>query len=205
MSKTYIDYRKAKNEDLIENFTISNLIKDESNKKNNKNITTKSSILAPYNTLIQNEENNSFFDDENADIFDDFNNKNIKLENNDLIGFNAKSKEFNMLYELNNNGEVDNGMLINSKTNSVSSSYILNNSKNSYISRTLIKDSDNEDDEEINIKDIIENEEKLEKKKENVYNQMKLMGYEKEYVKKCVDENILCHASVVYFLLMNYD
>ena len=205
MSKTYIDYRKAKNEDLIENFTISNLIKDESNKKNNKNITTKSSILAPYNTLIQNEENNSFFDDENADIFDDFNNKKIKLENNDLIGFNAKSKEFNMLYELNNNGEVDNGMLINSKTNSVSSSYILNNSKNSYISRTLIKDSDNEDDEEINIKDIIENEEKLEKKKENVYNQMKLMGYEKEYVIKCVDENILSRASVVYFLLMNYD
>ena len=34
---------------------------------------------------------------------------------------------------------------------------------------------------------------------------LKSMGYEREYVKQCVDNNILCHASVVYFLLMNYD
>ena len=203
MSKTYIDYRKAKIEDLIENFTISNLIKNESIKNNNKNITTKSSILAPYNTLIQNEEIDSFSEEEKNDLFDDFNNKNILLEDNEIIGFNAKPKEFNMLYELNNNGEVDNGMLINSKTNTISSSNILNNS---HYSNILIRNSFKEnDDEEFNIHDMIEKEDKLEKKKDNVYNQMKAMGYEREYVKRCIDENILCHASVVYFLLMNYD
>ena len=40
----------------------------------------------------------------NYDSFDDFNNQKIKLEKNELIGFNAKAKECNMLYELNNNG-----------------------------------------------------------------------------------------------------
>ena len=207
MSKTYIDYRKAKNEDLIENFTISNLIKNESTKKD-KNITSKSSLLAPYNTLIQQSEDcNLYSIEENVDSFDDFNNKKIKLERNELIGFNAKAKECNMLYELNNNGEVDNGMLINSKTNTISSSYILNNSQHSYYIRSINNGNkeDEDENEEFNIKDLIDNEEKLEIKKNNVYDQMKLMGYEKEYVKKCVDENILCHASVVFFLLMNYD
>ena len=209
MSKTYIDYRKAKNEDLIENFTISNLIKNEFTKKD-KNITSKSSILAPYNTLIQQSEDSNLFSiEDNFDPFDDFNNKKIKLEKNELIGFNAKAKECNLLYELNNNGEVDNGMLINSKTNTISSSCILNNSQHSYYSRSINNNNNDDDDEdeneEFNIKDLIDNEEKLEIKKNNVYEQMKLMGYEKEYVKKCVDENILCHASVVFFLLMNYD
>ena len=204
MSKTYVDYRKADIEDLIENFTISNLIKNESNKNINKNITTKSSILAPYNTLIQNEDNDSFFEEDKNDLFDDFNNKKILLEDNEIIGFNPKPKECNMLYELNNNGEVDNGMLINTKTNSNTIS-----SNTSHYSNIVIRNSsreNNEDDDEVlNIHDIIDNEEKVEKKKEKVYAQMKLMGYEREYVKKCVEDNILCHACVVYFLLMNYD
>jgi serine/threonine protein kinase len=203
MSKTYIDYRKADIEDLIENFTISNLIKNESNKNINKNITTKSSILAPYNTLIQNEENDSYSEEYKNDLFDDFNNKKILLEDNEIIGFNPKPKECNMLYELNNNGEVDNGMLINSKTNSNTIS-----SNTSHYSNIAIRNSfreNNDEDEVLNIHDIIDNEEKVEKKKEKVYAQMKLMGYERDYVKKCVEDNVLCHACVVYFLLMNYD
>ena len=59
MSKTYIDYRKSNLDDLKENFTISNLKNDDKNnlnKKKLKNITTKSSLLAPYNTLINDED-----------------------------------------------------------------------------------------------------------------------------------------------------
>ena len=157
--------------------------------------------------IQQSEDSNLFSIEDNFDSFDDFNNKKIKLEKNELIGFNAKAKECNMLYELNNNGEVDNGMLINSKINTISSSSILNNSQHSYYSRSINNNNidDEDENEEFNIKDLIDNEEKLEIKKNNVYEQMKLLGYEKEYVKKCVDENILCHASVVFFLLMNYD
>ena len=200
MSKTYIDYRKARIDDLIENFTISNLKRNESIKNNSKNITTKSLILAPYNTLIQNEENDSYSEVYKNDFFDDFFNQKILLEDNEIIEFNPKPKEYNMLYELDNNNEVDNGILINSKTNTISSN-------NSHYSNIVNRNSFqyNEDDEEFNIKELIDNEEKLEKKKEKVYAQMKLMGYHRDYVKQCVDDNILCHASVVYFLLMNYD
>ena len=49
------------------------------------------------------------------DKFDDFNNSKIILEN-DLIIFNNKVKEYNLNYEINNNQEVDNGMLINTKS-----------------------------------------------------------------------------------------
>ena len=31
------------------------------------------------------------------------------------------------------------------------------------------------------------------------------MGYDKKYVKECLDKNVLCQATAVYFLLMNYD
>ena len=52
LSRTYIDYRKANIEELQENFTISNLKRDKDLNNNDKNITTKSFILTPYNSLI---------------------------------------------------------------------------------------------------------------------------------------------------------
>ena len=90
MSKTYIDYRKSNIDDLKENFTISNLKNDDKNnlnKKKLKNITTKSSLLAPYNTLINDED--SFNDLEIQYSFVDMSNCNINLEN-DIIIFNNK-------------------------------------------------------------------------------------------------------------------
>ena len=52
LSKTYIDYRKANMEELQENFTISNLKRDKYPNNNDKNVTTKSFRLTPYNSLI---------------------------------------------------------------------------------------------------------------------------------------------------------
>ena len=52
LCKTYVDYRKDKNENLKENFTLSNLFtdnKDKNCKDDNKNDETKSSVLAPFN------------------------------------------------------------------------------------------------------------------------------------------------------------
>ena len=34
---------------------------------------------------------------------------------------------------------------------------------------------------------------------------MESLGYDKKYVKKCVKNNTLCHASAAYFLMLNYD
>ena len=39
----------------------------------------------------------------------------------------------------------------------------------------------------------------------NILEQMKFMGYDKNYVLDCVKRNELCHASAVYYLMMNYE
>ena len=99
MFKTYIDYRRGDIEDLKENFTLSNLRNDEV-KLEDKNISTKSSILTPFNSGL----NNNSLNDESIkeDEFDDFKNSKITLEN-DLMIFNNKVKEYNFNFEMNNN------------------------------------------------------------------------------------------------------
>ena len=206
LSKTYIDYRNGLIEDLKENFTISNLIIEKDNKKGEnkiKNITTKSSLLAPYNTLIQ--DNESISEYESQDSFDDLNNPNINLEN-DIIIYNNKVKEYNLNYELNNNGECDNGMLINTKTVTISSSAANNsNVKNDsqLTSRSRQRNEENDDiDEDFNENE--EQEDEQDKKVENILEEIEKIGYDKNYVLNCVNNNILCHASAVFYLMLNY-
>jgi len=233
LSKTFIDYRRANYDDLKENFTLSNLENEnDKNNLNEQNITSKSSILAPYNSIISDDDNSSARSliKNNHDSFDDFNNSKIKLEKDQIV-FSKKIKEFNRLYELNNNGEVDNGVLINSKTQSS-----INMSERSNNSRTenKIKDSDmnlnlnegsfvmfNENDDDLkvkkskkkievnNVKNDSEkniNEEMQHKtKSNNILNQISIMGYDKKYVLDCVEKNELCHASTIYYLMMNYE
>jgi non-specific serine/threonine protein kinase len=209
LSKTYIDYRNGLIEDLKENFTISNLKIEKNNKKGEKkmkNITTKSSLLAPYNTLIQ--DNDSIIEYESQDPFDDFNNQNINLEN-DIIIINNKIKEYNLNYELNNNGECDNGMLINSKTGTISSSVannsnIRNDTELTSRSRRRNENDDNDFEDEFNDNDDQE-EEQQEKKMGKILNELAKIGYDKEYVLHCVNNNILCHASAAFYLMYNYN
>ena len=194
LSKTYIDYRNGAIDDLKENFTLSNLKKDKESKKDKnkvKNISTKSSLLAPYNTLIQDDDEEIDYNLE--DSLDDINNPNIILEN-DIILIKNKVKEFNLNYELNNNGECDNGMLINTKTETISSNA---NNLSQITSR-----NENEDDIDDN-SDIDENEEH-EKKTEKILEEIEKIGYDRKYVMNCVNNNELCHASAIFYLMMNY-
>jgi serine/threonine protein kinase len=102
LSKFNIDYRSAPKDDLIENFTLKNL--DTNQESENQNVGTKSYILAPFNSSLK------------GTIATDLNitwlNPNLKIEN-DVLKFVGKAKEANRNYELNNNGEIDNGILIN--------------------------------------------------------------------------------------------
>ena len=192
LEKNYIDYRIKGNEDLKESFSISNLNSNEKNiDYNKKNIKTKSSILAPYNTLIENESfrinENGEAEFDNGEKFNDFNNSKIKMENDIInVGHNVKQAFIN--FEFNNNGELDNGMIIQSKSRS-----------NTFMNLSSEDESSEENGEntEDNLK---ENQEKIEKILEMEEN----LGYNKEYVKKCLEDNILCHATTVYYLLMNY-
>ena len=118
--KNYIDYRLQGNEDLMESFSLShlNLKNKDYNINNIKDIKTKSSILAPYNTLLENESfrinehGEAEFD--NGEKFSDINNKKIKLEN-DIINIGNNVRHAFINFEFNNNGELDNGMVIQSK------------------------------------------------------------------------------------------
>ena len=206
LSKTYIDYRKANVEDLQENFTISNL-KREKDIKTLKNITTKSFILTPYNSIIE-DENSMEISNNLCNNLEDVNNSKIILEN-ELISFDNKVKEYNMLYELNNNNEVDNGMLINSKIHTNTNSLIINDlNENSQVKTESVICFEEEgiinDDKKI----VIENKREIDseqKKEEKILEKIEQMGYDKIYVKECLKNNILCQATAAYFLLMNYD
>ena len=191
MSKTYIDYRKGELEDLKENFTLSNLRNDEI-KLEEKNITTKSTILDPFNSCINNDNNSSNNDLViMEDSFDDFKNENIKLEN-DIMIFNNKVKEFNLNFEVNNNQEVDNGMIIKTQSDNVSSSSSMNNSLSSNdISKDFIEEKNNNKKNELNVD-------------KNILNEIEQYGYDKKYVLNCIENNKLCHASTVFYLLKNY-
>ena len=192
LSKTFIDYRYSKQEDLLENFTISNL-KNDNNMINNedyliKNNESKSSIFTPYNSAI----NECITNKDN--IYDDKINNEIKFENNNII-YSNKAKELNMIYELNNNEEIDNGILINSKTNS-SYSNKFNTLKENYSNDNCIIKN-------INIKNanIKNNKEKL----DIILEQIESLGYDKKYAIKIIQNNELSHIYAIYFLLDNYN
>ena len=187
LSKTFIDSRYSKQEDLLENFTISNL-ENDNNKINkeeylDKNNESKSSIFTPYNSAIMGNISNK------DNIYDDQKNNKIKFENHFII-FSNKAKELNMIYELNNNEEIDNGILINSKTNSTYSTKCNplkeNYSNENYNNKYLIKD---------------DNKEKI----DNILEKIESMGYDKKYAIKIIQNSELSHIYAIYFLLDNYN
>ena len=217
LAKTHIDYRNAQKKDLAENFTIKNL--NTMDEKNKKNIDTKSAILAPYNSMlsdyddtedIQNANNSKKNNKSKNNPYDLLDNYCSELEiKNGLIKFHGKVKEFNMNYELNNNEEIDNGMLINSKNELISTEEEKdkdNNEKNIY----LVKNN--------NIINRIKNTNIQNKKKhrpsspyrpppinKTFVKMVSDLGYDDEYVIKSLEKNELNHATAIYYLFSNYE
>ena len=187
LSKTHIDYRKAPKGELGENFTLRNLYTiDDNVDKNNKNIETKSIILAPYNTILTDDESYS----EELDNI----NPEINTEN-DIIKFNGKVKEFNINYELNNNEEIDNGMLINSKNDLICEE--VNNSKNNISNSGIVVKSNMQNKNNNNNNSFIIND--------YFVNMVVDLGYKKDYVIKCLEKNELNPATAAYYLFSIYE
>ena len=193
--QAYIDYRKRKASELIETFTLSNLIKDDNKSNENYNCETKSSLLAPFNSF-----NYEYFNIVNPknkrDEFVDFNNKKLVIEN-DLISYSNKVKELNNQYEIDNNKDANNGILMNPKSINESNSSSFTNSntnRNSII------------DKYVNVNfDFNHMQNNLDYKRENILSQIENLGYDRKYVIKSLKNNYLNHATTVYFLLMNYE
>ena len=231
LAKTHIDYRKAPKKDLAENFTIKNLYTIE-DKKGDKNIETKSIILAPYNSMITEYEEEEEKDEEDKpqikktkstnrleniedikikainyysqssnqyDILDNFN-LELKIKNG-IIKFHGKIKEFNMNYELNNNEDIDNGMLINSEDE-----LIMKESNNDEQLENYVKKSNSG-------KNIIRS--KINHRPSSPYKQPPInnyyvkmvseLGYGEDYVIKSLEKNELNHATTIYYLFSNYE
>ena len=145
LSKNNADYRSCPNEEIIENFTIENLDTNKFNK--NKNNKTKSFIFAPFNT--------SYESDKNEDL------NEMKLEDglciqNNIILFEQDANALNRQYELNNNWEIDHGVIINNINDNENkidnipkeNNYIFNNDniilENNYINKDDYKKNKNE-------------------------------------------------------------
>ena len=205
LAKTHIDYRNAQKKDLAENFTIKNLYTlDE---KNKKNVDTKSAILAPYNSMLSEEDSDNMNSSKSkgslCDTLDNFNNE-LEIKNG-IIKFHGKVKEFNMNYELNNNGEIDNGMLINSKNDLISEdddiNEELNNEKNIY----LVKNNNNKNKIPQNKKHRPSSPYRPPPINKVFVKMVSDLGYNEEYVIKCLEKKELNHATTVYYLFSNYE
>ena len=202
LNKTHIDYRKANKGELCENFTLKNLY--TINNDAIKNVDSKSFILAPYNSIF------SESDYCNVDCLD-IDNLDLKMENN-IIRFGGKVKEFNINYELNNNEEIDNGMLINSKSDIDEE---LNNSKNNDNPKSIILNNNNNS---ININSTRTNSRKKNKNNSNSISNpnsfnindhfvkmVSALGYKKDYVVKCLEKHELNQATAAYYLFSIYE
>ena len=167
LSKNYFDYRNCNKEEMIENFTLKNL--DTRNNNENKNNLTKSFIFAPFNTSYLNEEQNKIHLEQN-----------LSIENN-LILFDENINILNRQYELNNNGEIDHGVLINrSKMSSSCSNRLIEENKNTKREEELIKDKSKSKSKDLNNNIEIE-EEQIKKLSENNSKKIINISKDKEY------------------------
>ena len=103
LSKAEVDYRNCKDEEIIEDFSFENL--DSGKFKVNKNNITKSFIFTPFNSSCG--ENNLTNKNDNKNL-----EEGLSIENN-LILFTQDVHALNRQYELNNNEEIDHGVVIN--------------------------------------------------------------------------------------------
>lgn len=205
LAKSNVDYRDISNkDDMIEIFDIKNL--DTNDENQNKNIKTKSFILAPFNSSIDDEEEGNCI---SHDISLDCNNSDLKIQNG-LIKFNNKVKDLNRNYELNNNQEIDNGVVIspnnsdekNKKDNNDVSPYNLSyNSKPQSKPFSPVNEVENPNSNRNKVNFNTKEEDDINDK---ALDDLKVLGYKKSFVKECLKNNIFNYATTSYRLIVKY-
>ena len=202
LAKSNVDYRNiAFKEDMIENFNLRNLDTIEENI--NKNVNTKSLILAPFNTSVSDEEENEYESDEEYYLYKrknmiDINNPDLHILNG-VIKFNGKVRDINRNYELNNNQEIDNGVVItpnDSDDKEKKYEYNLMNGSynNKYNSKHISPQNEKNEYEEKNTDEI----------NENALDMIQNLGYKKFYMKKSLAKNEFNYATTSYKLIVKY-
>ena len=205
LAKSNVDYRDISNkDDMIEIFDIKNL--DTNDENQNKNIKTKSFILAPFNSSIEDEEENYNSYEESLDC----NNTDLKIQNG-LIKFNNRVKDLNRNYELNNNQEIDNGVVIspngsdekNKKENNDNTPY-----NGSFNSKGNSKPFSPRGELEEPISNSNRNKVNFNNKENEINDKalddLKVLGYKKSFVKEALIKNNFNYATASYKLIVKY-
>ena len=200
LAKSNVDYSDINNkENMVENFDIKNI--DTENEDTNCDIKTKSIILAPFNSSITSEG-----DEDEED--DDLNNPDLSIRNG-IIKFTPKARDLNRNYELNNNQEIDNGIIILSNDSEEKEKEKEKGKKEkslydgSYNSKFHSKKFSPLGELEYN--NNFENKNNVNKKNniinEKILENIKKLGYDKEYIKKCINNKEFNYGTATYKLL----
>ena len=201
LANSNVDYSDINNkENMVENFDIKNLDTEEDNE--NLNIKTKSMILAPFNSSVGKDEDDLSLKEDN-----NFNNSELIIRNG-IIKFSPKTKDLNRNYELNNNQEIDNGIVILSKDSdeNIKAKSPYDGSYNSKIySKHLSPKSEKEyysNKKKIDNKFINDKENNFVNKK--ILEKMEKLGYDKKYVNNCLIKKEFNYATSTYRILDKY-
>lgn len=208
LGKHNVDYLNSNKEDIIENFTYKNL--DTRIEEENLNDNSKSIIFAPFNTGV--------------DSKDSFLCSDIRIVRN-ISRYCGKVKQLNIKYELNNNGDFDNGIIItqNQNTNkneihnhiltsssyerdsfskSISPNVELEDIRDCFISNNgidqlLFSDRENDDDNHHHHHLSLSNA---------ILNEIEiLIGYKAMYLIDCLKKNEINYATATYYLIKKND
>ena len=207
LSKANVDYRCARKSEMMEHFTIKNL--DTNNDKCNKNVSSKSFIFAPFNSTFT-----SVSEGDNEKC-------GLEVEK-EVIKFNNETQALNRIYELNYNGEIDHGVLIqhHSQDNTdntqqrVSLSINVNDKNNSLISGECYDDElesplsheydcNTQSNTQRNYVTSLTTTTITQHIDENALNACERLGYSKPYMHYVLNENELNYATTTYYLLCN--
>ena len=196
------NYKEIKNNDEfdLEHFTYRNI--ETEYQEENLNDQSISFIITPFNSKRKDNDEDLFYND-------------INIENH-LMRFLPKVNELNKLYELNNNCDFDQGVMLNRMDNY--DNKLMNSFNESYLKkqkemkgkeekRVKIENDENKTDKN----NEIENENRINNEnislnsdelifEENIISYVENLGYKREYIIKSLELNELNYATATYFL-----
>ena len=198
--KLKLDYRLEHKENVLENFTYKNILTEY--EEENMNVKTISFIKTPYNSQRPR--------DDDEDLFYE----DINIEN-DIMNFFMKVGEKNREYELRNNYEFDQGIIIDKRynnkqklMNSKNNSFEKENNKQDKSSNNILLNNDN-NNENNNINDDkdknnnYDDNNKVIKINEKAIGLVESFGYNRKYIINSLQSNEINHAIASYYLILS--
>ena len=202
LSKFNVDYLSSDKSELIENFSLKNL---ETNKFSQDKGNTKSLIFAPYNSYIEeyDEENKDKRKEKKEPFEEEIIYKELEIRN-DICKYANLVRQANLQYELSNNQDFDNGFIKtqkeeefkneNEKIEKIDEENILS-ARLSGLNSPKVRSAN----------DSFEESEKLQINKNLLKEIENNVGYDRKYIINCLKKNIINYATATYFLMSKED